>query len=412
MKDEVLKKIALFRYGIVINVINNLDNSEKSQSECFREASKKRYEDYRGNEVMVSAPTIKRWYYKFKSEGFDSLVPEKRSDAGYSRKIDDDIIAQIKYLKSEYPRIPATMIYEKLVSTGSISKNEVSLSTINRRVNEIKKEATCTTNKDMRRYEREFINEVWCGDSSVGPYIKIGDVKKKVYIIALIDDASRLVVAANLFLNDNFVNLMSVMKSAVTKFGIPRRLNFDNGSNYKNMQMTLLAARIETNLQYNPPRTPVGKAKIERWFRTLKDQWMSTLRMNEFKSLEQLIESFDKYVFEYNHRVHSSLNNLSPHDRFFNDSEKIRRLSDERIDKAFLLEIERRVSKDNVVVINEVEYEVPYKYSAQRITLRYSMDLTKVYVVKNNELEEIKLLNKIDNSKIKREKIKLVTEEN
>ena len=95
-----------------------------------------------------------------------------------------------------------------------------------------------STNRDMRRYERPHINEVWCGDSSVGPYLKAPDGgKKKVYIIALIDDASRFIVGIDVFYNDNFVNLMSVMKSAVTKHGRPKIFNFDNGSAYKNKQM-------------------------------------------------------------------------------------------------------------------------------------------------------------------------------
>ena len=102
-----------------------------------------------------------------------------------------------------------------------------------------------TTNHDMRRYERPHINEVWCGDSSVGPYLKTPDGKKhRVFIIALIDDASRLIVGIDVFFNDNFVNLMSVMKSAVARYGRPQIYNFDNGSSFKNKQMELLAARI------------------------------------------------------------------------------------------------------------------------------------------------------------------------
>ena len=85
-----------------------------------------------------------------------------------------------------------------------------------------------TNNQDMRRYERPHINEVWCGDSSAGPWLKTEDGKKhRVYVIALIDDASRFITGVDVFFNDNFVNLMSVIKSAVSKFGRPVRFNFD-----------------------------------------------------------------------------------------------------------------------------------------------------------------------------------------
>ena len=52
---------------------------------------------------------------------------------------------------------------------------------------------------------------------------------------------------------------------------------------YKNKQMELLAARIGTTLSYCQPYTPTSKAKIERWFRTLKDQWMAGLDMRDFR---------------------------------------------------------------------------------------------------------------------------------
>ena len=79
----------------------------------------------------------------------------------------------------------------------------------------------------MRRYERAHINEVWCGDTSFGPYLKIDGKKKRTYIIALLDDASRYIIGIDIFFNDNFVNLMSVMKTAVTRYGKPTILIFD-----------------------------------------------------------------------------------------------------------------------------------------------------------------------------------------
>ena len=78
------------------------------------------------------------------------------------------------------------------------------------------------------------------------------------------------------------------MKSAVSKYGKPKVFNFDNGAAYKNRQMELLAARIGSVIRYCRPYTPTQKAKIERWFRTLKDQWMASLDMRDFHTLEEL----------------------------------------------------------------------------------------------------------------------------
>lgn len=409
MNDNERQKIALFRYGIIAPAVSGTYDESLSLKGFFRDASKKVYTNPREEDTMISAATIERWYYAYMDSGFDALLPKRRTDTGKSRKLDSDITEQINFLKTEYPRIPATLIHQKLIENGTIKKGTVSLSTINRYVNRLNEEKGLFPQKDMRRYEREHINEVWCGDSSVGPYITINGQKKRTYVIALIDDASRMIVGINIFFNDNFVNLMSVMKTAVIRFGRPKKLNFDNGSTYKNKQIDLLAARIGSVINYNPPYTPVGKAKIERWFRTMKDHWMSQLDMSSFNSLEELSASLLAFVNHYNKSIHSSLNGKTPEDRFFEESSMIKRLSDEVIEKSFLLEYERRVSADNVIVLEGTEYEVPYIYSRKKITIRYSTDFSSVYVVDKTtgELTPIKLLNKHDNSHIKRTKVKL-----
>ena len=229
-----------------------------------------------------------------------------------------------------------------------------------------------------------------------------------MFIIALIDDASRFIVSIDVFFNDNFINLMSVMKSAVAKYGRPQIFNFDNGSSFKNKQMELLAARIGSVIHYDQPYTPTQKAKIERWFRTMKDQWMSSLDIRDFHSLDELRGNLLAYVHKYNQTVHSSLNGKTPQDRFFSESERIRRLSDEQIESSFLLEIERRVSADSVIVIDQIEYEVDCRFAKQRIKLRYSPDFKDIFIVEaDGTLTPIRLLNKTENAFVKREKIHL-----
>ena len=397
------------KYTAIAPLVAGLGDEYPSQAAFYREVSDKGITCPNGHVKHFSPDTIEKWYLCYKKKGFDGLMPVSRSDAGKSRKLDDDLQERIRYLKSNYPRMSAAAITRQLSSSGAIAAGEVSESTVCRFVNQIQSELKQTTNRDMRRYERPHINEVWCGDSSVGPRLTETDGKKRrVYIIALIDDASRFVTGADVFYNDNFVNLMSVMKSAVAKYGRTKIWNFDNGKPYRNQQMELLAARIGTTLNYCQPYTPTSKSKIERWFRTMKDQWMATLDMRDFHSLEELRGSLHAYVQHYNQSPHSSLGGKTPQERFFSEPEQIRRLTQEQIDKSFLLEVERRVSADSVVVIDHTEYEVDYRFAKQRIRLRYSADMKEIYIVEaDGALTPTKLLNKQENAMIKREKVHL-----
>jgi hypothetical protein len=140
----------------------------------------------------------------------------------------------------------------------------------------------------------------------------------------------------------------------------------------------------------------------------MKDQWMATLDMRDFHSLDELRGSLFSYVQNYNQSPHSSLHGMSPQDRFFSEPEQIRRLSEEQIEKDFLLEIERRVSADSVIMIDQIEYEVDYRFAKQRIRLRYSPDMKDIFIVEpDGTLTQIRLLNKQENSHIKREKVLL-----
>ena len=409
MNPDYKHDIALMRYSAIAPLITGLQEDYPSRSAFFRDASVKGVTAPDGSVKHYAPSTIEKWYFSYKSGGFDALIPSGRSDAGKPRKLDDSLQEQIRYLKTTYPRMSAAAIFRQLRDDGSIRNGEVSEATVCRYINLFSLEMKTSTNQDMRRYERAHINEVWCGDSSVGPYLKTPDEKKhKLYIIALIDDASRFITGIDIFFNDNFVNLMSVMKSAVAKYGKPKLFNFDNGSSYKNKQMELLAARIGSALNYCRPYTPTAKAKIERWFRTMKDQWMASLDMREFRSLDEVRGSLLSWVHTYNNTPHSSLNGKTPQERFFSESEQIRRLSQEEIDRDFLLEIERRVSSDNVVVIDQVEYEVDCRFSKQKIRLRYSPDMNDIFIVEpDHSLTPIRLLNKQENANVRREKVRL-----
>ena len=409
MKEELKQEIALMRYGAIAPLIAGLDEAYPSQNAFYEEVSAKGIAGPDGKVRHYAPATIEKWYLNYKKYGFDSLVPKARADAGTSRKLDDGLQEQIRYLKQNYPRMSAAAIYRQLGSNGSIVYGQVSESTVCRFVNQVQAELRQTPHRDMRRYERPHINEVWCGDSSVGPKLTDTDGKKhRIYVIALIDDASRFITGADIFFNDNFVNLMSVMKSAIAKYGRPKVLNFDNGKSYRNRQMELLAARIGSTLSYCQPYTPTGKAKIERWFRTLKDQWMASLDMRDFHSLDELRGSLSSYVQHYNQSPHSSLHGQTPQDRFFSEPEQIRRLADGQLETDFLLEIERRVSADSVIVIDQVEYEVDYRFARQRIRLRYSPDMKDIFIVgPDGSLTPIRLLNKQENANVKREKVLL-----
>ena len=404
------QQIALFRYSVIAPLESGSSDPSISNREFFRRAAKLSYTDPDGKPVSFGASTIEKWHRTYKKHGFEGLMPQSRKDEGQSRVLDDDIKSQATFLLKEHPSITAAQIYRTLMTNGTIHPGQVSLSTVERFIRLIHRQDGIADHKDMRRYERPHIHEVWYGDTCFGPFLKTPDGKKRLYIIALIDDASRMIVGADVFFNDSFINLMEVIRSAVTKYGRPALFSFDNGPSFRNKQMELLAARIGSSVHYCEPFTPTSKSKIERWFLTVRMKFLASLDMRDFQDLEDFRNAFAAFVTEYNRTIHSSLNGKTPQDRFFLESQLIKRIPEETIHHSFLLEDERRVSPDCVVVIDKQEYEIHYRYAKQRIRFRYSPDMSTVFVVEaDGTLTPVTLrpLNKQENASVKRERVRL-----
>ena len=247
------------------------------------------------------------------------------------------------------------------------------------------------------------------GDTSHGPIITIDGKKVRTYLIQLIDDASRLIVGYQFFLRDNALNFQLVLKQAIKTYGIPKRLFVDNGTPYKNQQLSLICATIGIALIHAKSYSPESKAKIERSFRTVKDNFINCKDWTKYNSLEALNEEYRDYIVkEYNSKFHSGINDI-PRNRFQRDFDKIKFISShDEIDKMFLHVEEKTVAMDATVRILGKDFEVPQKYIKQRILIKYSPDdLSFVYVFnnKNNTLEKAYPVDKIANSKMKRNTI-------
>ena len=66
------------------------------------------------------------------------------------------------------------------------------------------------------------------------------------------------------------------------------------------------------------------------------------------------------------------------------------------------------MSADSVIMIDQIEYEVDYRFAKQRIRLRYSPDMKDIFVVESDgSLTPIRILNKTENAQSKREKVRL-----
>ena len=154
-----------------------------------------------------------------------------------------------------------------------------------------------------------------------------------------------------------------------------------------------------------------ASGKIERAFRTIKDNFINCTDWNTFSSLEDLNEKYYNYVnSEYNNHFHSSIED-TPRNRFMKDYALLKFVpSNEILDEYFLHSFERKVSTDSIIQLFCKSFEVPSKYMKQKITVKFDpQNLDTAYIYENGKkIETIYPVKRVENSKIKRKSISYV----
>lgn len=402
MKSNYYGRMDLFRYSIIAPLINNTNEFNTINEYCDFVASKTY--NFEGRIIKITPKTVKNWYYKYKKEGLESLENHKRCDKNNFRKIKNELVEdRIIELRKLYPRITTKKIYEKLLEDNYIT-SDVSVYAIFRYLKNNNLKAVQISKKEKKKYEHDYPNDSWQSDTSTGPYIKVDGKSKRVYLIMIIDDASRLIVGYDFFFEDNAINMQKVLKSAIKKYGVPKQLYVDNGSPYKNEQISLITARLGIKLIHAKPYSPTGKGKIERSFRTIKDGWLNCSNWNEFKTIEDVKDSFSKYLYkEYINKEHSETK-ITPNNKWHNEIKELKQLEEEKIEEAFMHSRLSKVYNDSTIQINNEKYEVPYKYVGQKIEVRYYVSNPKEIIIYKDgkRCETCKLVDKKANSRVYR----------
>ena len=403
MDEKLRREIALFRFSLIAPILNNT-YPNKTVKDYLEEICAKVYDSPLGLKKEYAPSTIKEWLRLYKTKGIDGLYPKNRSDKGESRKLKAEVKELVISLKKANPKRTAKSIYQEIIITTKVKPFELSLSTVQRYIKNLDL-STDSNIKDRRAFEFENANDCWQSDISVGPYLTINGVKHKTYIVAFLDDASRLIVSCKAFKSDNLLSVLEVFKDAVATRGVPKKVFFDNGKVYRSGQMELICASLGCALCFAEPYSPQSKGKIERWFQTLQKQWQQLIDTSSFQSIDELNKSLNEYVeLNYNRAYHNGIKD-KPINKFLANIDNIKRFTEQELRNVFLYRVERKVKNDSTVSIDKEIYEVPSKYIGSKLYIRY--DLTNneeafIFSENGERLERIVKVNKIDNSKLKR----------
>lgn len=350
-------------------------------------AERRFFEPISDVEYQFTWRTISTWLYRFKKQGITSLDNKTRADKYSHRKVQpDELAAAINEVLptlsfNKTGNIPKSTLYRQLLTKDYFNRSQLSQTSFYRMVSKHEL-LSAEQNKKLRRsFAMQFANEMWQADTMYGPAIKQADGSwKKTFLIAFIDDASRVITHGEFFYRDNTEKLIEAFRSALFKRGKPERLYFDNGANYSAKELMQACLRLEIKLTHAPVRDGAAKGKIERFFRGFRDRFL-TLH-TEFTSLEELNKKAQHWIEnDYNHGHHSGIQ-MHPIDRFNLDHSRIHYLTDDEFtEEVFYIEEQRKVSKTNVFSINSQKFECPVDLRDKKVEVRYDRSKRKRFIV-------------------------------
>lgn len=321
--------------------------------------------------------TISTWLYRYKKHGITTLENKTRADKNQYRKVSLDQLAEAIHeilptlAKNKQGTLPKSVLYRVLLQKNLFHRQQLAPTTFYRMVRDNHLLDEHVTQKLRQSFAMQFANELWQADTMHGPAIRQPDaIWRKTFLIAFIDDASRVITHGEFFYRDNAANMIDAFRTALYKRGKPQRLYFDNGANYCATEILQACVRLEIHLSHAPVRDGAAKGKIERFFRGFRDRFL-TLHP-DFESLDDLNQKTAHWIEnDYNAKPHSGIQ-MIPLDRFNLDRGRIQFLTDDEFSaEIFFVEEDRKVSKTNVLAIHAMRYECPVDLRNKTVQVRY-----------------------------------------
>jgi transposase InsO family protein len=382
MNDDKAEKIALFRYGLIAPlVLETLPRGELTRR--AQEVAARLYDIPHSARRQVSVDTLLEWTLRYRRNGLAALTPKPRQDRGQQRAVAPETAALIERLKRENPHRTGTALLRELAPTPAGTLSASTLYRFLRARGLTERQLLLDKATAHKKYEAQYANQIWQSDLLFGPWVqRPGGGKLQVFLQATLDDASRLIPHAQFYPNQGLDSFLDCLRQAIAARGLPTRLYMDNAKIYRSPQLARIAASIGILIIHTPPYQPEGRGKIERFFRSLREQFLASLDPQALLSIEQLNERLWHWLDTVYHRREHSALQTTPLLRWQRDIEQVRQLppaTDMR--RLFFHRVDRLVRRDSTFLLRHRFFEAPPQLAGQRIEVRFDpLDLAHVEI--------------------------------
>jgi putative transposase len=388
MPEDKSQRIATFRFGVIHDLVGGTELSPGEQEGLIREKCERKWVIPFSLKTRLTRSTIMRWVKRYRESGgkLESLYSSERSDRGRTRAVDEDTESALLTLRKEFPKVTVARLIQEMEKRRLVSP---SLKLTNSTVHRLLKrnglmERTAVIQEDRRRFEAEMPNDLWQSDCMHGPMVRDGEggKQRKTYLFAFLDDHSRLVPNAQFFFSESVESYLQALEYALSARGLPKKIYTDNGSAFRSHHLEHVLASLGIALVHARPYKPQGKGKIERFFRTVRSNFLPYFKGETLEDLNLVMYWWLRE--EYHQREHSSTGE-TPFDRFTSNTKCLREAPKD-LKEHFRKTARRRVAKDRTISLNGRILEAPVPLIGKQVSLLYhEKEPEKVEVVSDGK---------------------------
>ncbi len=386
---EKANDIARFRYRLIAPIVSQLELAPGEQTALIEQAAKKHYQIPFSSKSQVSCRTIERYLAQYRARGYEGLIPDIMRQPDRLSRIPQEYLDMAANLKRQGPHRPIEQIITALEAERKVPEGMLKRSTVYGYFEKIglNRQTQRDQKLSFQRFTPKHRNERWQGDTCHLLYLTDPNNrsrKKKVYLIAWLDEHSRVITHAQCYFEEKRFTLEDSLKKGILKFGIPANIYVDNGSVYASKHLQSACGRLGIAISHTRPYKPQGRGKVERLFSTIRTSFLSELEVI-MKDKELSLGDVNEYLqvwinYHYHDRIHSALKK-KPIAVFTNDVLPIRTADQAELEEAFLVEDTRKVDKTGVFSINNCPYQAPLELAGRKITIRYNpYDLHRIQI--------------------------------
>ena len=385
-------EIALFRYGLIAQLVHTPPD-KGHQEALLRDIAARTYRIPGSKRTHVSLATLRRYLKTYQAQGFEALQPAPRIDAGRPRAFPPEVLEKAIALREEQPaRTTQTLvdILRRDTSTPLPQPPNVHTLTTHLRQRGKTRRLLGVTAKVYRRFERDHVNSLWQGDALVGPWLPDPQVpgrQRRAHLFCFIDDHSRLVPYAEFFFDEALPRMERVLKVALLRRGVPHAVYVDNGQVYSSVQFGAACATLGIERIQTAPYSPEAKGKQERFFETLRLQFLPEVETAHVTSLLELNVSLWAWLECVYHRHEHSETHQTPLARYTAGLAQVRHADPETVRRAFLWHEKRKVRRDATLSLQGNRYQVDISFVGRTLELRFDpFDLSQVELYLDGKL--------------------------